>query len=59
MTAVQRQEEHTDRLLKSATDREITEEESNAWIKDCNVSISGFTVSNKVYDYGIMLFDWP
>lgn len=40
-TAVQKQEEHADRLLKSATDREITEEESIAWIKDCNVSRDG------------------
>lgn len=38
VTAVQKQEEHADRLLKSATDREITEEESSAWITDCNVS---------------------
>ncbi|XP_027896443.1 nesprin-1 isoform X8 [Xiphophorus couchianus] len=34
--AVQKQEERADRLLRSATDREITEEESSAWIKDCN-----------------------
>lgn len=38
VTAVQKQEERADRLLRSATDREITEEESSAWIKDCNVS---------------------
>ncbi|XP_039981880.1 nesprin-1-like isoform X3 [Xiphias gladius] len=38
-TAVQKQEEHADRLLKSATDREITEEESIAWIKDCNACL--------------------
>lgn len=38
VTAVQKQEEHADRLLKSATDREISEEESSAWIKDCSVS---------------------
>ena len=37
VAAVQKQEECADRLLKSATDRDITEEESNAWIKDCNV----------------------
>lgn len=36
-TAVQKQEERADRLLKSAMDREITEEESSIWIKDCNV----------------------
>uniref|UniRef100_M3ZLV0 KASH domain-containing protein n=1 Tax=Xiphophorus maculatus TaxID=8083 RepID=M3ZLV0_XIPMA len=34
--AVQIQEERADRLLRSTTDREITEEESSAWIKDCN-----------------------
>lgn len=38
VTAVQKQEERTDHLLKSATDRDITEEESNTWIKDCCVS---------------------
>ena len=38
VTAGQKQEERADRLLKSATDREITEEESSVWIKDCNVS---------------------
>lgn len=38
MTAVQKQEKHADQLLKSATDKEITEEENNAWMKDCNVS---------------------
>lgn len=38
VTAVQKQEDRADRLLKSATDREITEEESSAWIKDCSVS---------------------
>ncbi|XP_063352154.1 nesprin-1 isoform X7 [Pelmatolapia mariae] len=36
VTAVHKQEERADRLLRSATDREITEEESSAWIKDCN-----------------------
>lgn len=36
--AVQKQEERADRLLKSATDRDITAEESSAWIKDCSVS---------------------
>ncbi|XP_062293158.1 nesprin-1 isoform X4 [Scomber scombrus] len=36
VTAVQKQEERADRLLKSATDREITEEESCVWIKDCD-----------------------
>uniref|UniRef100_A0A3Q3Q2J9 KASH domain-containing protein n=1 Tax=Monopterus albus TaxID=43700 RepID=A0A3Q3Q2J9_MONAL len=36
VTAVQKQEEHADRLLKTATEREISEEESRAWIKDCN-----------------------
>ncbi|XP_061127011.1 nesprin-1-like isoform X2 [Syngnathus typhle] len=34
--AVERQEERVDRLLKSATDRDITDEESSAWIKDCD-----------------------
>ncbi|XP_057678025.1 nesprin-1 isoform X5 [Corythoichthys intestinalis] len=34
--AVERQEERADSLLKSATDRDITEEESSAWIKDCD-----------------------
>lgn len=43
VTAVQKQEDRADRLLKSATDREITEEESSAWIMDCDVS--------PVYDY--------
>ena len=38
MAAVQRQEERADRLLKSATDRDVTEEESSAWIRDCSVS---------------------
>lgn len=38
VTAVQKQEERTDQLLRSATDRDITEEESLAWIKDCCVS---------------------
>ncbi len=37
MTAVQKQEERADRLLKSATDRDITEEESCVWLKDCKV----------------------
>uniref|UniRef100_A0A3B4FY37 KASH domain-containing protein n=1 Tax=Pundamilia nyererei TaxID=303518 RepID=A0A3B4FY37_9CICH len=36
VTAVHKQEERADRLLRSATDREITEDESSAWIKDCN-----------------------
>lgn len=36
--AVQKQEERADRLLKSATDRDITAEESSAWMKDCSVS---------------------
>ncbi|XP_028253699.1 nesprin-1 [Parambassis ranga] len=36
VAAVQKQEERADRLLRSATDREITEEESSAWIKDCD-----------------------
>ena len=39
VAAVQKQEGHADRLLKSATDKEISEEESSAWIKDCDVSI--------------------
>ncbi|XP_071335456.1 nesprin-1 isoform X2 [Trachinotus anak] len=39
VTAVQKQEEHADRLLKSATDREITEEESITWIEDCNACL--------------------
>ncbi|XP_061559702.1 nesprin-1 isoform X16 [Phycodurus eques] len=34
--AVERQEERADRLLKSATDRDITEEESSAWMRDCD-----------------------
>lgn len=38
VAAVHKQEECADRLLKTATDREITEEESRAWIRDCNVS---------------------
>lgn len=38
VAAVQKQEECADRLLRSTTDREITEEESSAWIKDCDVS---------------------
>lgn len=41
VTAVHKQEERADHLLKSATDREITEEESSAWIKDCSVSRGG------------------
>lgn len=41
VTEVQKQEECADRLLKSATDREISEEESSTWIKDCNVSRDG------------------
>lgn len=41
VTAVQKQEECADRLLKSATDREISEEECSAWMKDCNVSRDG------------------
>uniref|UniRef100_A0A674A285 Spectrin repeat containing nuclear envelope protein 1 n=1 Tax=Salmo trutta TaxID=8032 RepID=A0A674A285_SALTR len=36
VSAVHRQEERADRLLKSATDRDVTEEESNAWIRDCS-----------------------
>ncbi|KAK0149352.1 Nesprin-1 [Merluccius polli] len=36
VTAVQKQEDRANRLLKSATDRDITEEESTAWIKDCD-----------------------
>ncbi|XP_031731325.1 nesprin-1 isoform X8 [Anarrhichthys ocellatus] len=39
VTAVQKQEERADRLLKSATDREITEEESSAWIMDCDACL--------------------
>lgn len=46
VTAVQKQEERADRLLKSATDREISEEESSAWIKDCSVSRDGHGESN-------------
>ena len=38
MTAVQRQEDRANRLLKSATDRDITEQESAAWVRDCDVS---------------------
>lgn len=38
VAGVRRQQECADRLLKSATDREITEEESSAWMKDCSVS---------------------
>ncbi|XP_041831658.1 nesprin-1-like [Melanotaenia boesemani] len=40
VAAVQKQEERADRLLRSATDREITEEESSDWIKDCNDCLS-------------------
>lgn len=40
VAAVQKQEERADCLLRSATEREITEEESSAWIRDCNVSIN-------------------
>ncbi|XP_026174038.1 nesprin-1 isoform X1 [Mastacembelus armatus] len=40
VAAVQKQEAHADRLLKSATDREISEEESRAWIKDCSECLS-------------------
>uniref|UniRef100_A0A8C7FND7 Spectrin repeat containing nuclear envelope protein 1 n=1 Tax=Oncorhynchus kisutch TaxID=8019 RepID=A0A8C7FND7_ONCKI len=36
VSAVHKQEERADRLLKSATDRDVTEEESNAWIRDCS-----------------------
>ncbi|XP_049914520.1 nesprin-1 [Epinephelus moara] len=39
VTAVQKQEERADRLLKNATDREITEEESSAWINDCDACL--------------------
>lgn len=39
VTAVQKQEEHADRLLKTATDKEITEEESSVWMKDCNACL--------------------
>lgn len=41
LAAVQREEECADRLLKSATDRDLTEQESSSWIKDCDVS--GYT----------------
>uniref|UniRef100_A0A672IE86 KASH domain-containing protein n=1 Tax=Salarias fasciatus TaxID=181472 RepID=A0A672IE86_SALFA len=40
VAAVQKQEGCADRLLRDATDREITEEESITWIKDCNVNKS-------------------
>ncbi|XP_013867052.1 nesprin-1 isoform X3 [Austrofundulus limnaeus] len=40
LTAVQKQEERAERLLRSATDREITEEESNAWTKNCDDCLS-------------------
>ncbi|XP_077366762.1 nesprin-1 isoform X9 [Festucalex cinctus] len=33
--AVEKQEERADRLLKSTTYRDITEEESSAWVKEC------------------------
>ncbi|XP_042156778.1 nesprin-1 isoform X2 [Oncorhynchus tshawytscha] len=36
VSAVHKQEERADRLLKSATDRDVTEDESNAWIRDCS-----------------------
>ncbi|KAG7275371.1 hypothetical protein CRUP_007927 [Coryphaenoides rupestris] len=36
VAAVQKQEDRANRLLKSATDRDITEEESTAWISDCD-----------------------
>lgn len=38
--AVRKQEDCADRLLKRASDREITEEENGAWVKDCDVSTS-------------------
>ncbi|XP_037304616.2 nesprin-1 isoform X8 [Pungitius pungitius] len=38
-TAVQKQEDRADRLLKSAIDREITEEESSSWIMDCDACL--------------------
>ncbi|XP_055088334.1 LOW QUALITY PROTEIN: nesprin-1-like [Periophthalmus magnuspinnatus] len=38
--AVQKQEQRADRLLKSATDREISEEENLAWMKDCDDCLS-------------------
>lgn len=41
VTAVQKQEERADHLLKSAIDREITEEESSIWIKECDVGRDG------------------
>ncbi|TWW68818.1 Nesprin-1 Enaptin KASH domain-containing protein 1 [Takifugu flavidus] len=41
VAGVRRQEECADRLLKSATDREITEEESSAWMKDCSACLGG------------------
>lgn len=40
VAAVHKQEDCADHLLKSFSDREITEEENDAWIKDCNVSMS-------------------
>lgn len=55
VTAVQKQEKHADQLLKSATDKEITEEENNAWMKDCNVSgdrnIQGFFLSSLTAEF--------
>lgn len=37
--AVHKQEERADRLLKSATDGDITAEESSAWMKDCSACL--------------------
>lgn len=44
--AVQKQEERADRLLKSATDKEISEEESCTWMKDCDVSRDDIVPTN-------------
>lgn len=44
--AVQKQEERADCLLKSATDRDITAEESSAWMKDCGVSSDAMASSS-------------
>lgn len=48
VAAVHKQEDCVDRLLNSASDREITEEENDAWIKDCNVSMSKVTHAVKL-----------
>ncbi|CAL9692474.1 unnamed protein product [Knipowitschia caucasica] len=41
VSTVQKQEQRADRLLKSATDKEISEDENQTWIKDCDDCLSG------------------